>query len=135
MRAQAVQDVWNTGYNECGVRFADEIISESREILDVVEVEMRQQDMADLHLLGQGQPGPDGAGIQENGVIDQEGAGSALHGTAVTVEKLIGTMTAQHADFHSNSFRLSEAPRVRALATNNPFPNQKNDLQICSYEL
>ena len=66
-------------------------------------VEMRQNDVADLHLLGQGQPGPDGAGIQKACVIDQEGAGSALHGPAVGIEELIGTMTAQHADFITRS--------------------------------
>ena len=130
MRTEAIQHFRNAGDHERAARFAGEVVSEGREILDVVEVEMRKKDVADLRLLPQGQPRPDSAGIHKDRVIDQQSTGPALHGPAVTIEKLIGAMTAQHADFHTKSLCPNTTRQVRTLATDNSCPFKKQILEF-----
>ena len=130
MRTEAIQHFRNAGDHERAARFAGEVVGESREILDVVEVEMRKKDVTDLRLLRQGQPGPDSAGIHKDSVIDQQSTGPALHGPAVPIEKLIGTMTAQHADFHTKSLCPNTTRQVRTLATDNSCPFKKQILEF-----
>ena len=128
MRTEAIQHFRNAGDHERAALFAGEVVGKCREILDVVEVEMRKKDVADLRLLRQGQPGPDSAGIQKDRVIDQQGTGPALHGPAVPIEKLIRTMTAQHADFHTRSSCPNTTRQVCTLATDKPCPFKKQIL-------
>jgi hypothetical protein len=91
--------------------------------------------MADLRLLRQGQPRPDSAGIHKDRVIDQQGTWSTLHGPAVINEELIGTMTAQYANFHTRSFCPNTSRQVYRLATDNICPLTKHIPSFAPCEL
>ncbi|OGW67585.1 MAG: hypothetical protein A3H49_07855 [Nitrospirae bacterium RIFCSPLOWO2_02_FULL_62_14] len=103
MRVQPVQNRVDAGEHHRldGIRFLlHQIVRQRREALDVIEMEMREQDLPNLLLLFETKRRPDRPGIDHYRPVDQESAGPALTGLAVTLQQLFGPMASEHANFH-----------------------------------
>ena len=72
----------------------------------MIEMQMGQNDMADLRLRAQRKASCDSAGIDQKGVIYQESTGLAGSRSTIALEQPIRTVTTQYVNFHAVSSRL-----------------------------
>src|SRR5581483_3046463 len=126
---QPFQHFGNAGDTHRTVRFADQIVGERRQSFDMVEMEMRQQDVTNLLLLDQPELRADGTRVNQHGSIDEKPAGPALQRSARPIQELVRTVTPQHSDLHERhpvdrSSRWRPPPVIAHTKTENttPFP-------------
>jgi hypothetical protein len=81
-------------------RIIHQVIGQGREPLHVIEVQMREQDVADPPLLVQPQRRPDGAGIHHHRPVDEEPASPTLVASLRLLQELVRSMTTQNSNFH-----------------------------------
>ena len=78
-------DLHRSGLDPPGLDPPGEVIGQQREAFDVVEVGVREEDVADFALLGLLEPGTDGAGVHHAGFVDEKSASPAFVGAALAV--------------------------------------------------
>ena len=93
VRLKPVEHLGNAGNDDgSGSEFCY-IVRQQREIFDVIEMQVRQQDMLDAELLLQCQLGTNRSGVQKQDIIDEKTARMARPQILGICDQLIRSMT------------------------------------------
>ena len=84
MPVQPVQYLGNGGNDDRLINLTDQVIGQRRQLANMIEMEVGQQDHPDTPLLLEVEPRPNCAGIDQHTVINQKPAGTALNRTAAS---------------------------------------------------
>ena len=115
-----VQEMFGNGVEDCGQAVdghgrpvlggeeLDEVVGQKQDVLDMVEMGVGDENMFDAGLGGQIEGGGDGAGIEEDGVVDEK------RGEMLSWE--IGAGTAEYAQVHTSLLVAGDARGPNSLS-------------------
>lgn len=97
---QALYDFSKPGHDNRSAGVLADIVCQSGKSFDVIEMEMRKDDVTNLFLLAEGKCAGNRPGVEKQGAIQEDAAGVAGEWSVRVFKNAIGSMTAQYFDIH-----------------------------------